>query len=533
MTFWKWSRTASANSNSDSTCPFPEGMNPAALNDGTRAMMAAAAKYRDDSAGLATAGTATAYTVTTYQGFTSLANLDNARLVIIPHVTSGAEPTLSVDGKTAKPLRFVTGEDPPEGSFKAGTPYPVTYSNTNNEFVAHGLPAAFGATAFTDTITAKDIDAENVSVSGILGSTSTEHMLLPKGTTVQRPASPAAAMFRFNSTTNAPEFYDGAGWQSLAPPLPVPQGYLTPVSNTPIITGNAASQSTIYYTQLLGSWAVIHNGTTLIPYLMPSQFVLALTSSQAANGIYDIYLAFNGGAPVIGTGPSWASGTGGSVSAGSCARGTGTGGAALTRLNGVLVNAASMSLIWNTGSGNTTITVPANQGVFLGSILIDGSAGQVTCHRDYGSSRVWGISNAYNRRPTYLKTGVASATWTSTGGAIRPANNDAGVTCRVFNCLPEEPVETILQWSSNGAGSQGTVGRLGIGFNRTNGMDGVGGQVGNGVNTGQGAAYGSGGGVYMAAPFLGIANITEVELSNGWPMFGGENGNAMISKWLA
>lgn len=533
MTFWKWSRTASANATADNTCPFPEGMNPGALNDGTRAMMAATAKYRDDTAGLTTSGTDTAYTVSTYQAFDTLAHLDGAKLVIIPHATSGAAPTLAVDGLTAKPWRLATGETPPDGCFKAGTPYPVTYSNANNEYVTHGLVGAFGATTFTDTITAENINAQDVTASGILGSTSTDHMLLPNGTTAQRPGSPAAAFFRFNSTLGAPEFYDGAAWQSLAPPLPVPQGYLTPVSNTPIITGDAASQTTVYYTPLLGNWAVVHNGTALVPYQMSGQLTLALTSSQAANGIYDVYLAFNSGTPVIGTGPSWASGTGGSVSAGSCARGTGTGGAALTRLNGVLVNAASMSLIWNTGSGNTTITVPANQGVFLGSILIDGSAGQVTCHRGYGASRVWGISNAYNRRPTYLKTGVSSSTWTSTGSTIRPANNDSTVTVRVFNCLPEEPVDTILQWASNGSGVQGATARLGIGFNRTNGMDGVGGTTGNNVNNGQGAAYGSGGGSYMAAPFLGIANITEVELSASWPMFGGENGNVMISRWLA
>ncbi len=533
MTFWKWSRTASANATSDSTCPFPEGMNPGALNDGTRAMMAAAAKYRDDTAGITTGGTSTAYTVSTFQGFGTLANLDGAKLVIIPHVTSGAAPTVAVDGLTAKPLRFATGTVPPTGAFRAGTPYPFTYSNANNEFVVHGSPAALGATTFTDTVTAQAINATDVTASGTIGSTSTGHLLLPKGTTAQRPGSPAAAFFRFNSTTGAPEYHDGAAWQSLAPPLPVPQGYLTLVSNTPIITSNAASQSVIYYTPFTGSWAVVHNGTSLVPYQMASQFSLTLTSSQAANAIHDVYLAFNGGSPVIGTGPSWASGTGGSVSAGSCARGTGTGGAALARLNGVLVNAVSMSLIWNTGSGNTTITVPANQGIFLGSILIDGSAGQVTCHRDYGVSRNWGVSNAYNRQQTYLKTGVTSATWTSSGSPTRPANNDSTVTCRVLNCLAEEPVETTLQWATSAAGSQGTTARLGVGFNVTNAFSGPGGTAGNGVNTGQGSAWGSGGGGYMAPPFLGIANITEVELSNGWPMYGGETGNLMVCKWMA
>jgi putative ABC transport system permease protein len=34
---------------------------------------------------------------------------------------------------------------------------------------------------------------------------------------------------------------------------------------------------------------------------------------------------------------------------------------------------------------------------------MDGTNGQVTCHRSFGQSRKWGLWNAYNRRPLYLK----------------------------------------------------------------------------------------------------------------------------------
>ena len=44
-------------------------------------------------------------------------------------------------------------------------------------------------------------------------SGSTESMLLPSGTTAQRPGSPAAGMFRYNSTDNAFEFYNGSSWK--------------------------------------------------------------------------------------------------------------------------------------------------------------------------------------------------------------------------------------------------------------------------------------------------------------------------------
>src|SRR5207302_7269374 len=89
MTWWKWSRVASSNATADSTINWAEGQAPSSVNDSARAVMAAAAKYRDDTAGiLTTAGTATAYTIASYQSFDSFAHMDGARLVIMPHVLS-------------------------------------------------------------------------------------------------------------------------------------------------------------------------------------------------------------------------------------------------------------------------------------------------------------------------------------------------------------------------------------------------------------------------------------------------------------
>jgi hypothetical protein len=51
-----------------------------------------------------TAGMSTAYTLTSDSGFDTLAHLDKQVLTFVPNVTSGASPTLNVDGLGAKPI---------------------------------------------------------------------------------------------------------------------------------------------------------------------------------------------------------------------------------------------------------------------------------------------------------------------------------------------------------------------------------------------------------------------------------------------
>jgi microcystin-dependent protein len=160
MTFWKWSTTAANNATADSTCPFPEGMAPSALNDGVRGVMAAAAKYRDDIGGmLATAGTATAYTIFSNQGFDTFAAMHGAMLCFSPHITNGANGTsLNVDGKGPKPILTAPGVGLPGGVLVQGTPYAVTYNNTDGAFYLHGffndpynIPL-FGGLDYWDTV---------------------------------------------------------------------------------------------------------------------------------------------------------------------------------------------------------------------------------------------------------------------------------------------------------------------------------------------------------------------------------------------
>ena len=139
MTFFNWSRTAATNATADSTINFAEGQAPSSLNDSCRAMMAAAAKYRDDLVGFnSSGGTSTAYTLSSYQVFDSLAHMDARSICFIPHVTNGAAATLNVDGLGAKGIYMTYGGDAiVAGTMIAGTPYTLSYFAP--QWVLHGL----------------------------------------------------------------------------------------------------------------------------------------------------------------------------------------------------------------------------------------------------------------------------------------------------------------------------------------------------------------------------------------------------------
>jgi microcystin-dependent protein len=135
MSFWKWSRTASSNASADASINWAEGQAPSSVNDSARAMMAAAAKYRDDIAGaILTGGSATAYTVASFQVFDTLAHLDAQMIAFTPHATNGAVVTLNVDGLGARPLRSAPGAELAAGVLIQGTPYVATYSNADGAF---------------------------------------------------------------------------------------------------------------------------------------------------------------------------------------------------------------------------------------------------------------------------------------------------------------------------------------------------------------------------------------------------------------
>lgn len=383
-----------------------------------------------------------------------------------------------------------------------------TFANDLNTGLYRIAADNFGASAGGTKIL--DISATGLgvtgdeSVSGILSLTGTSHMALPTGTTAQRPVSPAADNFRYNSTLSLPEFYNGSTWLSIASPIIAPQGRLTLVSGVPVIVSDQSAKTAVYYTPYQGGSLVpISDGSAFNNYLF-GELTLTLAAAHAANSILDFFVINDAGTIRLVTGPAWTTAT-----AGSGARGTGASTTELQMVQGTWTNKVSMTA----RNGATTYTVAANCGTYVGSIYMDGTNGQVSCLISYGQSRKWGIWNAYNRVPVFLKGGDPTGSpWTYSNTTVRASNGDSNNKLTVFSGLPEEVYNTrfVQKLGETVNGVTGEV-RNGIGYNVTNAYSGEAGSFGLG---GSGVAIsGTGTGVaqYLAPPSIGINNVQACE----------------------
>jgi hypothetical protein len=285
-----------------------------------------------------------------------------------------------------------------------------------------------------------------------------------------------------------------------------PQGYLTPTSGTPVILSDSSAATAVYYTPFKGNLVPIYNGARHIPTEF-AELTLTLVSSHALSTIYDVFAFSNNGVVTLATGPAWSNSV-----AGAGARGTGAGTTDLTGVGGYLVNAVSMA----GRNGSTTYSIGANLATYLGSIFIDGTAGQVTCHRSYGQSRKWGIWNAYNRKPIRLKAGDPTASWSYPTNTIRASNNVSANKVTVFSGLAEELYELkfVQKLIYQPASSNTVVMQVGIGVNSTTAFSGQNGEVaaiaGAAANSGhnltaQATAQ------HSLVPSLGINDIQSLE----------------------
>ena len=73
---------------------------------------------------------------------------------------------------------------------------------------------ALGTVEVNPVDTASNLSVDVRAANGVLSyaDSTTGGLFLPKGTTAQRPASPATGQMRFNTTTGSVETYSGTSW---------------------------------------------------------------------------------------------------------------------------------------------------------------------------------------------------------------------------------------------------------------------------------------------------------------------------------
>ena len=144
--------------------------------------------------------------------------------------------------------------------------------------------------------------------------------------------------------------------------LVLPQGRLTLVTATPVMTSNQTGKTTLYYTPYRGATIPIYDGSKWTHMVFSELSNITTNSSTGnagpaavtTNSNYDLFVWNNSGTLTLTRGPAWSSDT---------SRGTGAGTTQLTMVNGIWTNTVAIT----NGPG-------AGLGTYVGTVRSDGSS---------------------------------------------------------------------------------------------------------------------------------------------------------------
>jgi hypothetical protein len=272
------------------------------------------------------------------------------------------------------------------------------------------------------------------------------------------------------------------GGTTLTSPL-TPQGRLTFLSGTPVMTGDVNGGTTVYYTPYVGQWVSIWNGSAWLVVDSGGELSQALTdttkspAAAAAYSIYDMFIWSDGGTIRCTRGPAWASSTIRALP--------------LQRMAGLLTN-----------SGDIVNGPRANFGTYVGTILTDGAALVTFLNGGaaVGGSQAWiSLWNMYNR--IFWQGAVIDTTtsWVYSTAAWRPANGSNYNRVTYVSGMPEDPIDARYVCEVLTANSAATaLGYVGVGVDSTT--------TPTGLNTGMGSS--SGNTMNIFAPALAASNAS-------------------------
>ena len=89
-------------------------------------------------------------------------------------------------------------------------------------------------------------NSNRITTNSVVEFNNNSHILLPAGSTGQRPSSPSSAVFRFNTDTNNLEFFDGIQWRTI-----IHSGSLTVSSEFP------AGTRMLFFGTIPPGWSIV------------------------------------------------------------------------------------------------------------------------------------------------------------------------------------------------------------------------------------------------------------------------------------
>jgi hypothetical protein len=247
---------------------------------------------------------------------------------------------------------------------------------------------------------------------------------------------------------------------------PVTGGRLTLTTAVPVLSADVVAATTIFFALYNGNKTLINSGvaaTGFVPIVHGelSQTLADATKSPAAaaaNSVYDIFVWNDAGTIRCTRGLAWTNAT--------------TRAAALTRINGILVNAVAVT----NGPG-------AELGTYVGTIATDATpdcsmmfAPAAAAGGSVNRLDVWNMYNRVNVSSTNIDS---TATWAYDGLAFRAKNNNQNNAIIFVVGLSEDPisVSNIAQYSASATTTSGAVS---IGLDSTTARHDA---CGNNINT--------------------------------------------------
>lgn len=245
----------------------------------------------------------------------------------------------------------------------------------------------------------------------------------------------------------------------------IPQGRLTLISGSPVMSTDSTSSTTVYYSTYQGNQVPVWDGSAMQSLTIGSDEISVVldATNQPANFLYDVFAWSNSGTLALGiAGQGWV--------AGNQARHTGAGSSELQLKNGVWTNKNGSLLLLN--NGVTVNTASANRATYLGTFYATAN-GQTSwianpAPASAGGANLLGLYNAYNRVACTARGQDTTSSWDYSTATWRPSNNSLNNRITFVDGLAQSSIYAmVMQAAEISVDAGGTQAQTGISLNST------------------------------------------------------------------